>query len=100
MDKGAEFETWFAHELPWRLRLSPSKQVGMKIKFGKFADIVRPLAQKAPKEFESFFNGLRKGVEEVSHFRATKGKVVGPSVYKGKIETYPNGIPVYLLVDK
>jgi len=88
VDQGSDFETWFCYEVPWKLRLSPSKEVAMHIKFGKFADFVRPLVKKAPNEFEEFFKELQKRIEEVSNFRAPKGTKIAPILNENK---YPNG---------
>jgi len=98
--EGIEFETWISHEVPWKLFLSPSKEIAMKTYFSNFADRVRPLANKAPEEFNQFFNDFKEAIEEVSKFRAPKGTAVGLSIFKGDIERHPNCKPMYRLYDK
>jgi hypothetical protein len=91
MDKGLEFEYWVRYTLPWQLNLSPSKACGVELKFGRFADTVRPLVSKAPAEFERFFGELRRKVEGVYHFRAPRGYRAYPVVFNGDFVYYPNG---------
>lgn len=76
MDKGLDFETWFCYDLPWKLRLSHSKEVAMHKEFGKFTDYVYPLVEKAPKEFDRFLTELKKRIDRVYKFRAPKGTMV------------------------
>lgn len=91
VDLGYEFEAWFCHTLPWQLNVSPSKEVAIKTKFGPFADYVRPVVNKAPKEFEIFFSELKRRIKEVSKWRAPKGYIVIPVTYKEEWEEFPNG---------
>lgn len=91
VDLGLEFENWICFTLPWQLNLSPSKEVGVKMKFGGFANLIRPLVNKAPEEFELFFSGLTKRLEEISKWRVSKGYAASPEIYKGEWLTYPNG---------
>lgn len=100
MDRGYDFESWLRFTLPWQLNLSPSKEVAMKVKFGPFADFVRPLANKAPEEFDKFFSQLRKRIEVVSKWKAPKGTVVSYESYKREWLTYPNGKFRHTLVQK
>jgi len=90
-DPGIEFEDWICYTLPWQLNLSSSKEVVVKTKFGPFADFVRPLANKAPEEFDLFFSELKKKFSEVSRWRAPRGTMVFIESYKGEWLTYPNG---------
>lgn len=91
MDKGFEFENWICNTLPWQLNLSPSKSVAVEIKFSQFADTVRPLARKAPKEFEQFFIDLKRKIKEAYKFRAPRGYRAYPRVVGGDLDYYPNG---------
>ncbi|MDP2633047.1 MAG: hypothetical protein Q8P25_05000 [Candidatus Curtissbacteria bacterium] len=91
MDAGLEFEEWLCHTLPWQLNVSSSKEVAIKTKFGPFADYVRPIVRKAPKEFEVFFLELKKRIKEVSDWKAPRGYIVIPEIYKGEFEKFPNG---------
>lgn len=91
MDKGLEFEIWISNTLPWQLNLSPSKSVAIETKFGQFADTVRPLAEKAPKEFEHFFTILKEKIKETYKFKAPRGYRAYPKVANGDFEHYPNG---------
>ena len=90
LDSGIEFEDWLCFTLPWQLNLSPSKEVAVKTKFGPFADFVRPLANKAPEEFDKFFNELKKRMNLVYAWKAPRGTVVSFESYKGKWLKYPN----------
>ena len=100
VDKGLEFESWICYEVPWRLRLSPSKEVAMGTYFSNFADRVRPLAKKATEEFDQFFKDLKEGLEKVSNYRAPKGKKIGVSITDSEIELHPNKRPIYRLYTK
>jgi len=100
VDGGMEFESWISYEVPWRLRLSPSKEVAMRTYFSKFADRVRPLAKKAPEEFDQFLKDLKESLEKVTNYRAPKGKKIGVSITGGEIELHPNGRPIYRLYVK
>lgn len=73
-DPGLDFENWISHDLPKQLNLSASKETAIKLKFGGFADYVRQLEKKAPQEYELFYKTLRKKFEEISKWRAPKGK--------------------------
>lgn len=90
-DPGIEFEDWLCFTIPWQLNLSSSKEVAIKVKFGPFADCVRPLANKAPEEFDKFFNELRRRMEVVYKWKAPKGMTVSYESYKGEWLKYPNG---------
>ena len=94
MGRGKDFEEWFCYELPWKLRLSPSKQVAMHKEFGKFTDYVYPLAEKVPEEFDRFLTELKNRIESVYRFRAPKGTMVA---WSG--ELYPNKRPSYGLFE-
>jgi len=100
IDKGFDFETWICYELPWKLGLSPSKEVAMNIFFAKFADRARPLVNKPPLEFEKFFEDLKQVVEKVSNFRAPKGTKIATSIYEGEIDKFPNGRERHRLYNK
>lgn len=99
-DHGIEFEDWICFTVPWQLNLSPSKEVAIKTKFGPFADYVRPLADKAPEEFEKFFSELQRRIEEVSRWRAPRGRMVWIETYKGEWLEYPNGKFRHTLIRK
>jgi hypothetical protein len=97
-DKGLEFEDWIVDELPWRLNLSLAKDQFIKDCFSPFADFVRPLATKAPEEFDFFFKALRQKIKNVSKRTVPKGyKVV--SDFRNNQSLYPNGKPKPWLVD-
>lgn len=98
IDPGLEFEDWITCTLPWQLNLSPSKEVAVKTKFGPFADFVRPLAKKAPEEFEVFFTELKKRFLQVSNWRSPKGTTVISESYKREVLKYPNGKPRHRLI--
>ncbi len=91
MDKGLEFEYWISNTLPWQLNLSPSKSCGVAQIFGAFADDVRPLANRAPEEFEQFFKVLKSKIEEAYKFKAPKGYRAYPITIDGDFDKYPNG---------
>lgn len=74
IDPGLDFENWICDKLPKQLNLSASKETAVKIKFGGFADFARLVARKAPEEFDIFFSELVKKFEEISKWRAPKGK--------------------------
>jgi hypothetical protein len=99
-DQGIKFEDWICHTLPWQLNLSASKEVAVKTKFGPFADSVRPLANKAPQEFDLFFSELKKRFSEASKWKAPRGYVVIPEIYKGEFQTFQNGRLRHRLVKK
>ena len=100
IDYGIEFENWICHTLPWQLNLSKAKEVHLRTQFSPFADHVRPLVEKAPKEFERFFKALKKGVAKASKRRAPRGHVIIPQIHKGNFERYPNGKLRHHLVEK
>ena len=104
IDPGKDFEDFMRFEVPCILNLSPSKQVALRIKFSNFADMVRPLAKKGPKEFEYFVNEFENLIRSVERWRAPKGKIVRSSIYRidSKLisESCPNGKPKYRLWDK
>lgn len=99
-DFGIQFENWLCFTLPWQLNLTPSKEVAVKTKFSPFADYVRPLANKAPKEFEMFFEELRKRFSQVPKWRIPRGSVVSFETYKDQWLKYPNGKFRHTLVEK
>lgn len=74
IDPGLDFENWICGVFPKQLNLSASKETAVKIKFGGFADYVRQLARIAPKEFDLFFSTLTKKFEEISEWKASKGR--------------------------
>jgi len=100
VDFGLKFEDWICHTLPWQLNLSKSKEVAVRTKFSPFADFVRPLAKKAPEEFEFFFSQLVSRFDKIAHWRTPKGTVVIPQIYKGKFERYPNGKLRHTIVER
>ena len=73
VDYGLKFEEWICHVVPKQLNLSATKGVAMKMKFGQFADTVRPLVEKTPEEFERFFKALQENFSAVEGWRASKG---------------------------
>ncbi len=99
-DPGGDFEHWLRYTLPWQLNLSPSKQVAVDETFYQFATFARMLATVAPEEFEIFFNELTNRTDKISKWRAPKGTRIIPTLYKRKIETYPNGKIIYTLIEK
>ena len=72
IDAKMDFETWFCWEMPWKLRLSRSKEVAMHKEFSKFDDYVNPLAKKAPEEFQWFLTELIKRIDSVYKFTYSK----------------------------
>lgn len=99
-DYGIDFEDWICFIVPWQLNLSPSKEVAVKTKFGPFADFVRPLANKAPEEFNKFFSELKARFEAVSKWKAPNGTAVSYESYKGEWLKYPNGKFRHTLIRK
>lgn len=73
-DPGLDFENWICDALSEQLNLSASKETAVKVKFSGFADYVRQLARKAPKEFDIFFSELVRKFEEISRWKAPKGQ--------------------------
>lgn len=94
-DLGFELEEWFRFLLPWQLRLSGSKCVAVEKVFSRFADYVRPLAHKSPREFKIFLDELRTRSERVSKWKAPHGT---RCVMQGAEKKYPNGHPRYTLM--
>ena len=91
-----KFERFLRHTLSWKLHLSPSKQVALEKKFQHFSDIVKPLAEKAPEEFDAFFNAFKSKFDEIEKWKTPKGYTVVPTVLKDKdgnkkLGKFPNG---------
>lgn len=83
-----EFEKWLRFNLPWQFRASRSKKYAMERFFYHFSDYVRPVIEKAPKEFNAFFFELKKRSQKIATWRAPRGhRVIDGS------EKYPNGEP-------
>jgi len=99
-DLSMSFEDWLRYTLPWQLNLSPSKQVAVEMIFCKFADFARLIAEKSPKEFETFFDELKNRANRVAKWRALKNTKITPILFQGKPECFPNGKYRYFLIEK
>ena len=103
-DPGLDFEHFMQLKLPYKLNVSGAKQVALRIRFSRFADSVRPLARKAPEEFNYFMDEFEKTINSVECWRPPKGKIVRPAIYrlKGELvdERWTNGKSRYRLWDK
>lgn len=84
-------------EVPYKLNVSGVKQVAIEIKFSHFADAVRPLAKKAPEEFDYFMAEFEKAIGAVERWRPPRGKIVRPAVND---DPWPNGKSRYKLYEK
>lgn len=71
-----EFEYYLRVELPWKLHLSPSKQVACDLVFYHFSDVVKKIATKSPDEFEEFFQAFKEHIEKISKWKCPKGHVI------------------------
>jgi len=74
--KSLQFEYWFRHILPKQLNLSDSKSAALESIMCMFADYVRPLEKKAPREFDLYFSKLKAVVEKASKSRKPYGYVI------------------------
>ena len=90
-----KFETFLRDEIPWKLKLSPSKRVAMSQVFYHISDEIMALEQKAPAEFKMFFDALVRRFDRVSRWKAPKGQQVtalftanGPLEYPDKSLRY------------
>ena len=100
-----KFEYCLTRDLPWKLSLSKSKQVAMKVKFYGFANFAAPLARKAPKEFRLFFDEFKKRIDEIHKWKCPPDLFISQAMTTdedGNVQfgRYPNGRPVYRLYPK
>lgn len=99
-DLGLDFENFLRFELPWLLNLSGSKCVATQRMFSNFADYARIVANKAPLEFEEFFEELENSFRKIYKWRAPKGYITVQKMTKDDMNEYPNGKPKYRLIKK
>ncbi len=94
-DFGYEFETWLRYVAPGDFKASTSKKVAMGIVFSRIADCVRPLVDKAPHEFQTFFEEMKKRSQKIGKWKAPRGHrcIVAP-----EDQCYPSGEPRAQLV--
>lgn len=80
----SDFEYWIRFELPKRLNLTESKQAAMKSVFYHFSDVVKPLHEKAPREFRIFFSNLQRLINRVELKRCPRGYYLNNGHYARK----------------
>ena len=81
-DDSLDFEYWVRWILPKKLCLSKNKKAAVNSVLYHFADFIRPLERKAPKEFHTFFEALKDSVERASKMRKPFGYYIHGGRYK------------------